>query len=479
VDFPFRRRAAAVLVVLPFEGDERDPVCAGWHEALIDGFEKVEALSVLGPASASAYRAHTEPHGDPHAALGVTARLTGRVTQVDGVLHCSARLVSTDPESQLWSRTWDVTSDDIFGVHFDTVRDVTTALGGRLPSRGEGMLHREPTIDLLAWRSFMKGRLALNKLDQPSLRIAAAGFDDALERDDLFAEAWAGLAACHRLADELHLSLDSPDSLGVPGSLGVPDSRRAAREAATRALEIDDSLPSALVTLAVDAMHEWRFREAGEVLERAVAAGPNHAEAHRWSTRLATLHGDLPAAMASAHRAASLEPLSDTIVNEGGLPYALAGDLAEARARSSDVVHRDPEHSLAYFHLGRYAEQLGRTGEAVTYHRAAAELSGSAPYLTAFLGLALVRIGDRPEAQDIAHDLERKAERGSAIATCLGALLIRLGHEDEGLGWLESAFEGKEGLLLLADTPWLPLPEVRESERFRSLLARLPTRGTP
>jgi Flp pilus assembly protein TadD len=81
----------------------------------------------------------------------------------------------------------------------------------------------------------------------------------------------------------------------------------------------------------------------------------------------------------------------------------------QAKARSSGVVHRDPEHFLAYFHLGRYSERLGRTGEAVSCHRAAAELSGRAPYLTAFLGLVLVLVGDRNEAEDIANDLERSS----------------------------------------------------------------------
>ena len=170
----------------------------------------------------------------------------------------------------------------------------------------------------------------------------------------------------------------------------------------------------------------------------------------------------------------ALEPLDPTTVNESGWSHALAGRTDEAIERSRRAIHLDPEHVLSYMHLGRYAEQSDRRGESLTYYRAAVELSGREPFLTAFLGTALVSAGEREEAEQIAHDLLRKARRGTPVSTSLGALLTALGRHDEGVSWVEAGIDAREPLALLAGTTWLPLTELRSSKRLADLLERRP-----
>ena len=458
----FRKREHAVLAILPLDSESDDALHRGWHLALIEILERASDLTLLGPESAIAFSAEQAKTDSEDTPGGVTAVLTCTVESSGDLWAGTATLADVSGEHKLWNHDWSGPQEEIFSVYFDIAQGVTSSLGATIPLVEAGLLHREPTTDLVAWRSCLEGMLALGSPGERELRAATDAFQAAIARDNLLAAAWAGAAECYRVADERHIKLDAPDPI------------QAAHEAGTRAAELNATLPSALVALAWEAMRAWDLNSASDLLSDAIEAAPGHAQAHRAMARLATLRGDLSTAIKSANRAVALEPFSADIVNESGLPHALRGYPEQAKARSSSVVHRDPEHFMAYFHLGRYSEQLGRTGEAVTYHRAAAELSGRAPYLTAFLGLVLVLVGDRNEAEDIANDLERKARRGSSIATCLGALLIRLGRVDEGLAWLESALEAKEELLLLIDTPWLPLPEVRDTKRFRSLCARLP-----
>jgi hypothetical protein len=138
------------------------------------------------------------------------------------------------------------------------------------------------------------------------------------------------------------------------------------------------------------------------------------------------------------------------------------------------VVHRDPENAMAYFNLGTCAARASRREESITYYRAAAELSARVPFFTAFLGMALVGVGDRDEAEAIAADLRRKAERGTRVATCFGALLVHLGRVDKGLTWLERGIEAREPFALAIDTWLLPVPQVRGHERFRRLVESAP-----
>ena len=80
----------------------------------------------------------------------------------------------------------------------------------------------------------------------------------------------------------------------------------------------------------------------------------------------------------------------------------------------------------------------------------------------------------KERAEQIAHDLTRKARRGTPVATSLGALLAALGRHDEGTTWIEAGLEARESLALLAGTSWLPLDEFTHSARLQNLLERRP-----
>ena len=485
----FRRRHGVRLAVLPFgaeapseagavaaagvEGvtDERpegtpdlrtDALGAGLAEELVALLSRDSQLELIGPVSSRALAHRTD---DPAAAadeLGVDLLLTGTVRRTEDGLTVRARLRTAPEGVESWADAWSHEPEEVFLVLGEIAARVAAAAGaGRAPPEGT-LLHREPTSHLAAWDSYVEGRALLARPDAGSIRAAVVAFEAAVEHDELFADALASIAEAYRTAHELHLSLDREDVLP------------AVRSSATRALELDAALPGAWVSLAYADLHAWSFDAARRHLERALELAPCHAQAHRLLARVLLSSGELAGATAAAERALALEPLSHAVLVESGVPHALRGRTDIAVERSRRVVHRDPEHVMAYFHLGRYAEQAGRHGEAVTYYRAAAELSGRIPYLTAFLGMVLARIGDRHEAEEIAADLERKARRGSPVATCLGVLLLRLGRVDEGVRWLEAAHGAREMQILLLDTPWLPLPESRAHPRIRALIEALP-----
>lgn len=484
---PFRRRHGVRLAVLPFEAeapsgagaevakeagsDERpegthdprtDALGAVLAEELIALLSRNPQLELIGPVSSRALARRTEAPAAAAEELGVDLVLTGTVRRVEGELTVRARLRTAPEGAESWADAWSHGPEEVFLVLGEIAARVAAAAGaGRAAPEGT-LLHREPTSDLAAWDSYVEGRALLALQDAASIRAAVVAFETAVEHDELFAGALASIAEAYRIAHELHLSLDREDVLP------------ALRSGAARALELDEALPGAHVSLAYAELHAWSFDGARRHLERALQLAPCHAQAHRLLARVLLSSGEVAGATAAAERALALEPLSNAVLNESGVPHALSGRTDVATERSRRVVHRDPEHVMAYFHLGRYAEQAGRHGEAVTYYRAAAELSGRIPYLTAFLGMVLARIGDRHEAEEIAADLERKARRGSPVATCLGVLLLRLGRVDEGVHWLEAAHGAREMQILLLDTPWLPLPESRGHPRIRALIEALP-----
>jgi TolB-like protein/Flp pilus assembly protein TadD len=471
----FRRRRGVRLAVLPFQptvrrGERRegpDPrkqvYGSGLAEELIALLSRNPTLDVVGPLSVREFVGRTSDPASWAEELGVGLVLTGRVDRTDTDLSVEARLVTAPEGADVWVERWALRPEDLFVILGEAAAKVGAAAGAARTTPPEALIHREPTSDLTAWDLYVEGRALLGRPDPSAIRSAVTAFEAALEHDELFASALAAIAEAYRIAHESHIAIDRQNVLPM------------IRRIAERALELDDALPGAYVSLAYADVHAWDLGSAERHLGRAIGLAPSHAQAHRWLSRVRLYQRDLPAAIAHAERALELEPLSTTVINESGVPYALAGRPEVAIERARRVVHRDPEHAMAYFHLGKYAEQTGRYGEAVTYYRAASELSGRVPFLTAFLGMVLVKLGDRHEAEDIANDLERKGRRGSPVAACLGVLLLRLGRVDDGLTWIESALEAREMQLLLIDTLWLPLPEgVRADPRIVALLDRMP-----
>ena len=454
-----RRHRGARVAVLPFTTDD-GALGTGMSDALIGLLSRAQRIDTVGPISSRDLGLRSQEPPSVADEVGADHLLHGHVRLVGDELSVKARLVRAPGGGEVWAQGWTERSADLFSIQNDIARNAAAALGIDLPAVGDRLMHREPTSDPAAHRLYLEGKDLL--ASGGPLRDALDRFESALELDGLFALAWAAVAETYRLAIESHVSI------------GVKNPLATVRRAADRALELDDSLPEGHLSVGYAEFRAWRLDAAEAHLRLAIALAPSYAQAHRWLA-LCQLHaGDFHGAIIAADRAAELEPLSDTIVNESGWPRALSGRALDAIERSQRVVHHDPEHAMAYCHLGRYAEQLGKRGEAVTYYRAAAALAGRNPLLTGFLGMSLVAIGDCDEAESLANDLVRKARRGSPVAACLGALLVRLGQTEEGLRWLAAAAQAKEPIMLLLDSHWLPLPEVRDQPAFRALRDLLP-----
>lgn len=434
----------------------------GLTEELTRILTRTPHLHIIAHTSASPYRGSTKTVGEIAEELAAGVALAGRTRWSAARLEISVRLVDAAPLRERWAHTWEGSHEDVFAIQTEIARRVAATLGVSLPDEADELLHREPTSDVTAYEEYLVGRHHLSLRSEDGIHEAVRHFDRAIERDSVFALAWSSLADAYHLASFGYASIPRAEAL------------RRVREAAEEALALDETLADPHASLGYLHDEAWAWRDAREAFERALALAPSNARA-RHGYGIVCLHGgDLQLAVEQYEQALGVDPLSNQLLNESGWPYAYLGRFAEATERSRQVVHRDPENAMAYFSLGNYAERTARPDEAVTYYRAAAELSARVPFITAFLGMALVTVGDRDEADAIARDLQRKASRGTPVATCLGALQIRLGRVDDGLGWLERGLDARESIALSLDTHLMPLPEVRQHPRFQALLEKAP-----
>jgi tetratricopeptide (TPR) repeat protein len=164
-------------------------------------------------------------------------------------------------------------------------------------------------------------------------------------------------------ADPYSLTLRANAQLPYVGD--SPEARQRIRAMLDEALRIDpDYVPAlaALTTVLANESDHLRgadaaagraalLKQADEVSLRAVAAGPNSADAWTARSQLLQYRGDTPAATEAIERALRLNPYSNDAHGQHGLALAYAGRFEDALAAFDRAIRLNPGSSNVGAHL--------------------------------------------------------------------------------------------------------------------------------
>ena len=175
-------------------------------------------------------------------------------------------------------------------------------------------------VNPVAYESYLKGRYFWNKRTAESLKVALAYFNQAIDEDPKYAQAYAGLADTYALLGDWQYAVMTPK-----------DALPKAKAAAMKALELDDSLGEAHTSLAfcLDGF-DWNLDAAGKEFQRGVELSPGYATAHHWYAWHLALFHRYTEAIAEMRKAESVDPLS-LVIN---------ADLAELLALAHCTTNR-------------------------------------------------------------------------------------------------------------------------------------------
>ncbi len=287
------------------------------------------------------------------------------------------------------------------------------------------------------------------------LRAALKDFQQATAADATFAPAFAGLAETQALL------------------FNYP----AAREAAQRALALDDRLAMAHAVMGFVRMHaDWDWAGAEAEIQRALELDPGKITPLLWYAILLEVTGRSSEAVAQAQRAARLAPEDPHV--RAGLGYRLfwARHYDEAVAELAEALKLDPTLETAQYFIGRARVQQGRFDEARGAFARARELSPSDGNLLSASAYLEALAGKRKEAERLLAQMEKLAHRGLPFASQVAGVHLALGHKGVALGWLEKALSAREGALV-----WLKIDprfeSLRGEPRFVEILRELKLAG--
>ena len=315
-------------------------------------------------------------------------------------------------------------------------------------------VHR--TSSLEAYYAYVKGRHYWSKRDVDGVRAALGYFRQAIDLDPTYALAYVGLAECF-LVLWGHCWPCPSDAL------------LTAKAAASRALEIDDTIAEAHATLGLIRMtSEWNWAGAEQSFGSAIELAPDYATAHNWRANYLAAQGRFDEAIREATEAVRLDPLSVTWRMGVGHVLFLARRYAESVDAALSALEMDPEFWLAHWVLGLAYEQLADQSSATAALRQAHDLSEGNVMVHGLLGRMHALCGRLDEAQRVLENLIACPARQAPPAEIIGLVHAALGDTDAAFECFHRA--AREGSYLLSFLNVSPLFDpLRSQQRFATL----------
>jgi len=456
-----RIESLAVLPIANLSGDPQQEYFAdGMTEALITDLSKIGALSVISRTSVMRYKGTTKPLPEIARELNVDAVVEGSVQRSGDRVRVTAQLIGARTDTHLWAESYDRDLHDILALQDDVARAIANQIKVKLTPQEQVRLASARPVNPETHEAYLKGRYYWNKRTEEGFHRSIEYFSEATEKDPNYALAHAGLA-------------DSYIILGYFSLLPAKEAYAKAREAATRALELDDTLAEAHNALATaKADYDWDWPGAEREFRRAIELNPGYATAHQWYGRLLSELGRHEEALAEIKRAQELDPLSLIINAVGGriLLYAGRDDLAIEQLRKT--LEMDPNFAHAHWFLGMAYVRKGALAEAIAEFQRATTLSSNFTQYKAGLGHAYARAGKSAEARKLLYELKELSKRRYVSWCDFAAIYAGLGDKDQAFACLERAYAQRDARLveLKVDARLDPL---RADLRFADLLRRV------
>jgi len=451
----------AVLPFKPLVPENRDQVLElGMADSLIAKLSNIREIVVR---SLNSVRKYSGLDQDPVAAgreLEVDSVLEGNVQKSSDRIRVSARLINVADGSSLWANTFDEKFTDVFAVQDAISQKVADALALRLSSEENKRLTRRFTENVEAYQLYLTGRYHWNKLTPPEITKSIEFFKKAIGLDPTYALAYFGLADAYR-------------SLAPTSEVPSKDTLPQAQAAATKALELDETLAEPHATLAfIHTWYDWDWSGAEREAKRAIELNPNWSFGHIAYAQMLSVTGRSQEAITEGARAVELDPLSLIINALNGYHLHLARRDDEAIARLKKTVELDSNFWIAHQFLGMAYIEKKMYPEAISEFSQAVKLSGGNSEPLALNGYASVLSGDTAKGRAVLQELKSLESQRYVPPSNLALLSYVLGEKDEAFSWLEKAYQDRDIRLcrLKVDSKW---DSMRSEPRFVEILKRI------
>jgi len=404
------------IAVLPFSSivAESEPgteyFSDGVSEEILNALSKVEGLRVAARTSSFAFRDYDVR--DVGEALNVSVVLEGTVRRAGNQLRISAQLVDTATGFQLWSEVYRHELKDVFRIQEEIALSIVKALKIELLGETGARLVSPGTGNSQAYDKYLEGRNLLQTWTPSAAQQARLLFEQALELDPDYAQAYAGLA-------------DAWITLREVGNLTLLEATLQSHDAISKALQLNNALPEAQASLGLCILGGGDNREAARQFQKAIELDPEYSGAYLLRANLLRNRGYLAEATRVYTQALSLDPLNPSILENQALLFAFQGRFEKSIEQLKELDIKNPGRLSGTLALSQVWARSGNNEKALDFARLAVELAPQSPVALAGLVDKNARLGNFDQARsELARMNEYAFNNETAITSTMRFYLV-------------------------------------------------------
>ena len=394
------------IAVLPFLNLSNDPdneyFSDGMSEELLNLLCKLPQLTVASRTSSFSFKGRNVAMDEVAKQLSVDAIVEGSVRRSGDRVRITAQLIDARSDRHLWSETYNRELKDVFAVQDEIASNIVAALELNLsPAQKRSIRKLASTRDMGAYDYYLRGRYFVERGDVDS---GQAMFERAIELDQGYALAWAGLADFHSWLCTWYSS--------------TPESRDKADQCSLKALELAPELAEAHASRLHALSVNGKFAEAEAEFKSAIELDPQLYEAYYFGGRAYFAEGEFRKAADAFRQAMEIRPDDVTAATLLGTALRSLGaqeEYMEACRHGVEVAERylalNPDDALARSRVANELVGIGDVEKGIAY---AERAYSTAPNIVRYnVACVHVLVGNTERALDL---LEEHARNGALHA---------------------------------------------------------------
>ncbi len=457
-----RRAPIRSVAVLPFVNATGDAssefIGDGMAEELINELTLLPGLKVTARPTAFTYKGRQASPQQVGRDLDVGAVVFGRVTRSGDQLGVQVDIVNAADGSEIWGGQFRRPISDMQSVQNEIGLHISEKLRLNLSSNQTmrlGGRTRKPE----AYEAYLRGRFCVSQLIPAKLSQCVAMFQQAVDLDPGYPQAWAGLA-------------DAYTYLGLFELEPPAEVANKARQAVGKALQLDDTSSEAHTSLGIIKLcFDWDFPGAEAEIRRAMELNPGDVFGRHFYAHYLEMTAPMERANAEMRKVAASDPLSNMYTADLVLEYYALHRPEKILEMSKQWTNPNSIEPLAWIGLALAYEQMGNATKSIEI--AQQVLAGDDSAMSVgYVGGLLGRLGKREQAQRIIVDLKRRSTVTYVPPFALAMVFFGIGDEAHAYEYLRQAYQQRSPSIVLVLLEDPQFDRFRTDPRFTELARR-------
>lgn len=447
------------IAVMPFVNEggnaEIEYLSDGMTETLISSLTQLPDLDVKPRSAVFRYKGKETDAQTVGKELNVQAVLNGRVSQRAQDISLYVELIDAPLNRTIWSQTYTRKQADLVTLQAEIARDVSGKIKNRLTGAEESKVTKTYTTNPDAYQLYLKGNFYLAKYNEEGYKKALEYYNQAIAKDANYALAYHGIAVAYDFANGFYLP--------------PKESEPKAKEAALKALELDDTLAETHFLLGkIVFWYEWDWRAAERHWKRANELDPAYPPTY---PVYLSAQGRLDEAVKAQQILQQRSPLDLNMSLDLASILLAAGRYDQSIEQARKALELDPNYWWSYQILGLAYERKKQFPEAIAALQKARRADVN-PSSLGYLGYVYAAAGKKAEAEKVLVELQQLTKQRHVPAYNVACVYAGLNDKDQAFKWLELAYQERSFFMTVLKTETV-LDNLRQDPRFKDLLRRM------